>query len=96
VIPLGTSEDEQKKLRKTYDDDMASYMSHFWAYRTWLDACAGAILVASMEPHLTREIIRLDHVAQMWAFLRQHYEPSGQSTYIAALHQEQLLQQGDS
>jgi hypothetical protein len=49
-----------------------------------------------MEPHLTREIIRLDHVAQMWAFLRQHYEPSGQSTYIAALHQEQLLQQGDS
>jgi hypothetical protein len=32
----------------------------------------------------------------MWAALRQCYEPSGQSTYIAALRQEQLLQQGDS
>jgi hypothetical protein len=34
VIPPGTSEDEQKKLCETYDDDMASYMSHFRAYRT--------------------------------------------------------------
>jgi hypothetical protein len=98
VIPPGTAEDEQKKLREAYDDDMTSYMSHFRAYRTWLDedARAGVVLVASMEKHLAGEVIRLDHAAQMWAFLRQHYEPSGQSTYIAALCQEQLLQQGDS
>jgi hypothetical protein len=98
VIPPGTSEDEQKKLREVYDDDMASYMSHFRAYRTWLDedARAGAVLVASMEKHLAGEVIRLNHAAQMWTFLRQHYEPSGQSTYIDALRQEQLLQQGDS
>jgi hypothetical protein len=56
----------------------------------------GAVLVASMEKHLAGEIIRLDHAAQMWAFLHQHYELSSQSTYIAALRQEQLLQQGDS
>ena len=98
VIPPENSEEEQKKLREAYDDDMASYMSHFRAYRTWLDedARAGAVLVASMEKHLAGEVIRLDHAAQMWAVLRQRYEPSGQSTYIAALRQEQLLQQGDS
>jgi hypothetical protein len=93
VIPPGTSEDERKKLREAYDDDMASYMSHFRAYRTWLDedARARAILVASMEKHLAEEVIWLDYAAQMWAFLRQHYEPSGQSTYIVALCQEQLF-----
>ena len=32
----------------------------------------------------------------MWAFLQERYEPTGQSTYIAALRQEQLLRQGDS
>ena len=98
VIPPENSEEEQKKLREAYDDDMASYMSHFRAYRTWLDedARAGAVLVASMEKHLAGEVIRLDHAAQMWAVLRQRYEPSGHSTYIAALRQEQLLQQGDS
>jgi hypothetical protein len=94
VIPPETSEDEQKKLREAYDDDMASYMSHFRTYRTWLDedARARAVLVASMVAHLAREVIRLDHAAQIWAFLCQHYEPSGQSTYTATLHQEQLLQ----
>ena len=88
VIPLGTSKDEQKKLHEAYDDDMASYMSHFWAYLTWLDedARARVVLIASMEPHLAGEVIGLDHATQMWAFLRQYYEPSSQSTYIAALH----------
>ena len=60
------------------------------------DARAGVVVVASMDEHLARDGIWLDHASQMWAFLRQRYESSGQSTYIAALHQEQFLQQGDS
>uniref|UniRef100_A0A0A9FZ70 Retrotransposon gag domain-containing protein n=1 Tax=Arundo donax TaxID=35708 RepID=A0A0A9FZ70_ARUDO len=32
----------------------------------------------------------------MWTSLRDLYEPSGQSLYIDALRQEQLLQQGDA
>jgi hypothetical protein len=32
----------------------------------------------------------------MWSFLHQKYESTGQSTYLAAIHQEQLLRQGDS
>jgi hypothetical protein len=32
----------------------------------------------------------------MCSFLRQKYESTGQSTYLAAIRQEQLLRQGDS
>jgi hypothetical protein len=32
----------------------------------------------------------------MWSFLHQKYESTGQSTYLAAIRQEQLLRQGDS
>jgi hypothetical protein len=32
----------------------------------------------------------------MWYFLRQKYESTRQSTYLAAIHQEQLLRQGDT
>jgi hypothetical protein len=32
----------------------------------------------------------------MLTFLRSRYEPTGQSTFLAAIHQEQLLRQGDS
>jgi hypothetical protein len=76
VIPTGTSEEDQKKLREAYEDDMASYASHFQAYQTWLDedARAGAVLVASMDPCLAADVVRLDHASQMWA-VRQHYEP---------------------
>ena len=94
VFPPATSDDDKKKLHDEYNDDMASYMSQFAAYRTWLDedARAGAVLTASMEEHLTANIVELDYASQMWAFPRKCYEPSGQSTYIAALRQEQLLQ----
>ena len=70
----------------------------FAAYRTWLDedARAGAVLTASMEEHLSADIVGFDHAHQMWAFLREHYELTGQSTYIVALCQEQVLRQGNS
>jgi hypothetical protein len=32
----------------------------------------------------------------MWYFFRQKYESTGQSTYLAAIRQEQLLRQGDT
>ena len=60
------------------------------------DARAGASLAASTEEHLSADIVGFDHAYQMWVFLREHYEPTDQSTYIAALRQEQLLHQGDS
>ena len=75
-----------------------SHVSQFAAYRTWLDedAHASAVLVASMEECLSADIVSFDHAYQMWVFLCEHYELTGQSTYIIALCQEQLLRQGDS
>jgi hypothetical protein len=32
----------------------------------------------------------------MWSFLHQEYESTRQSTYLAAIHQKQLLRQGDT
>src|SRR6185437_5339950 len=49
-----------------------------------------------MEEQISADIVGFEHAHQMWAFLRGRYEPTGQSTYIAALRQEQLLRQGDS
>ena len=48
-----------------------------------------------MEDRFSADIVELDHSHQMWASLRRRYEPSGQSTYLAAIRQEQLVRQGD-
>ena len=52
------------------------------------DSCAGAVLAASMEEQFSADIVGFDHAHQMWAFLRERYESTGQSTYIAARRQE--------
>jgi hypothetical protein len=65
---------------------------------TWLDedAHAGSVLTASMEDHFATDIVDFERTHQMWSFLHQKYESIGQSTYLAAIHQEQLLHQGDT
>jgi len=60
---------------------------------TWLDQDARASAVLE---RFSADIIGFDHAYEMWAFLRECYESTSQSTYIAALCQEQLLRQGDS
>ena len=54
------------------------------------------VLAASMVEQISADIVGFEHTHQMWAFLHERYEPTGQSTYIAALRQEQLLRQDDS
>jgi len=87
TIPDKAIDDVKTKMLDEYDAIMESYASQFAAYRTWLDedACAGAVLAASMEEHLSVDIVGFEHAHQMWAFLRQHSESTSQSTYIAAL-----------
>jgi hypothetical protein len=67
-------------------------------YRTWLDedARAGSVLTASMEDRFAADIMDFERTHQMWSFLHQKYESTGQSTYLAAIRQEQLLHQGNS
>jgi hypothetical protein len=60
---------------------------------TWLDedARAGSVLRASMEDHFAANIVDFERTHQMWHFLHQKYESTRQSTYLAAIRQEQLL-----
>jgi hypothetical protein len=76
-----------------YEDRLGLYESQYSAYMTWLDedARTGSILVASMEDRFSVDIVELEQSHQMWTFLRSRYEPTGQSTFLAAIHQEQLL-----
>jgi hypothetical protein len=98
VISEKTTVAEKEQLLADYEDRLASYESQFHAYMTWLDqdARAGSILTDSMEDRFAADIMDFERTHQMWSFLRQKYESTGQSTYLAAIRQEQLLRQGDT
>jgi hypothetical protein len=93
-----TATAEKEKLLVDYEDRLASYESQFYVYKTWLDedAHAGLVLTASMEDHFAADIVDFEWTHQMWSFLRQKYESTRQSTYLAAIRQEQLIRQGDT
>jgi hypothetical protein len=77
-----------EKLLADYEDRMTSYESQFHAYMTWLDedAHAGLVLTTSMEDHFAVDIVEFEQTHQIWYFLRQKYECTGQFTYLAAIH----------
>jgi hypothetical protein len=93
VISEKTTTAEKERLLADFEDRLASYESQFHAYRTWLDddARAGSVLTASMDDHFAADIMDFERTHQMWAFLHQKYESTGQSTFLAAIRQEQLL-----
>jgi hypothetical protein len=97
VISEKTTTSETDMLITDYEDHLASYESQYSAYRTWLDedAQAGSVPVASMEDYFSANIVELERSHQMWTFLHSHNEPIGQSTFRVAIHQVQLLHQGD-
>jgi hypothetical protein len=98
VISEKTTAAEKEHLLVDYEDRLASYESQFHVYMTWLDedARAGSVLAASMDDRFAADIMDFERIHQMWSFLHQKYESTGQSTYLAAIRQEQLLRQGDS
>jgi hypothetical protein len=49
-----------------------------------------------MEDHFASDIVDFEWTHQILSFLCQKYESTGQSTYLVAIHQEQLLQHGDT
>jgi hypothetical protein len=93
VIPNKATTVEKEKLLTDYEDRLASYELQFHTYKTWLDedARAGLVLIASMENRFAADIVDFERTHQMWSFLHQKYESTGQSTYLAAIRQEQLL-----
>jgi hypothetical protein len=49
-----------------------------------------------MEDRFAANIVDFEWAHQMWSFLQQKYKSTSQPTYLAAIHQEQLLHQGDT
>jgi hypothetical protein len=98
VISEKTTAAEKERLIVDYDDRLASYESQFCASKTWLDedARAGSVLTASMEDRFAADIMDFEQTHQMWSFLCQKYESTGQSIFLAAIRPEQLLHQGDT
>jgi hypothetical protein len=98
VISEKTTAAEKEKPLADYEDRLTSYVSQFHTYRTWLDegGRAGSVLTASMEDRFAADIVDFEQTHQMWYFRHQKYESTGQSIYLAAIRQEQLLCQGDT
>ena len=57
---------------------MEDYQNQYALYKAWLDkdARASAILVASMEVHLTGAVVTLASAHLMWTHLRDRYAPT--------------------
>lgn len=49
-----------------------------------------------MEDCLAGDIVEFEFAHLMWAFLRDRYEFTRQSSYLVVIHQEHLLRQVDS
>jgi hypothetical protein len=81
-----------------YSSALETYRLDLTAYTQWMDegARAAAILTSSVLPQFASEFMGLPTVADMWAHLRQRYQPSGDALYLSMGRQEQTLQQGES
>jgi hypothetical protein len=77
-----------------YSNALETYRLDLIAYTQWMDedARAAAILTSSVLPQFVSEFIGLSTVADMWAHLRQHYQPSGDALYLSVVRQEHALQ----
>jgi hypothetical protein len=81
-----------------YSSALETYRLDLTAYTQWMDedAHAAAVLTSSVLPQFASEFMGLPTVADMWAHLRQRYQPSGDALYLSVIRQEHALQQGDS
>ena len=81
-----------------YSVALSTYRDVLAAYTQWCndDARVAAVLTSSVLPQFASEFMGLPTAAQMWSYLRQRYEPSGDALYLSVVRQEHDLQQGDS
>lgn len=93
MISDQTTEEENRRVILDHEDAKASFEAQFTAYKTWQDedARACSILVTNMHERFASDVIGLDIAQKMRDFLHQRYEPTRQSTFLAAIRQEQAL-----
>jgi hypothetical protein len=83
---------------KQYTDDLETYWLDLATYTQWMDedAHVAVVLTSSVLPQFASEFMGLPTVADMWAHLRQRYQPFGDALYRYVFRQEHALQQGHS
>jgi hypothetical protein len=77
---------------------METYQSALDMQATWLheEACAKAILLASMEIEISLSLCGLSTSHLMWVHLRCSYEIHNEALYLAVVEEAQSLRQHDS
>ena len=78
TLSAQSSAEDKAKAQEAYNDAMEDYQNQYALYKAWLDkdARASAILVASMEVHLTGAVVTLASAHLMWTHLRDRYAPT--------------------
>jgi hypothetical protein len=81
-----------------YSSALETYRLDLTAYTQWMDEDArdAAVLTSSVLPQFASEFMGPPTVADMWAHLRQHYQPFRDALYLSLVRQEHALQQGES
>ena len=91
--------DEVKKpLLDAFEAALEVYQSDRDNQAVWLreEACAKAILFASMEVDISMSLRGLSTSHLMWAHLRRSYEIRNEALYLAVVEEAQSLRQHDS
>jgi hypothetical protein len=67
-----------------YSSALETYQLDLTAYTQWMDedARAAAVLTSNVLPQFASEFMGLPTIADMWAHLRQRYQPSGDALYL--------------
>jgi hypothetical protein len=88
----------KKPLLEAFENQMEAYQSALDIQATWLreEACAKAILLASMEVDISLSHRGLSTSHSMWAHLRRNYEIRNEALYLAVVEEAQSLRQHDS
>lgn len=90
---LPDGDEAARAALKSFEAAMDTYQSKLADYETWQreEACAKAVLLASMEINLSLSLRGFSTSQQMWAHLRQSYEIRNEAMYIAVVEEAQSL-----
>jgi hypothetical protein len=77
-----------------YSSALETYRLDLTAYTQWMDEDdrVAAVLTSSVLPQFASEFMGLPTIADMWAHLRQRYQPSGDALYLSVVRHEHTLQ----
>ncbi|XP_066329839.1 uncharacterized protein [Miscanthus floridulus] len=95
TYPPDVADDAKSALLEVFETEMEDYQSDLGVYETWLreEACAKAILVASIEVDLSGSLRGLSTTYLMWAHLCRSYETCNEAMYLAIVEEAQALRQ---